>query len=1123
MKFPVACRRFYPIKESEIHPVSSILEAQDKQPLRLKPLSDGAYFLYAKSCQITTMAIDAFTKVNTSLADVLCLNLIYNKLKAITVESAIIDSSPFILAGCVDYFTPSQISDHSQKSILSLVILGYLMTERITEKPEISHMAYRIMHKAAGIFSFITLHTYSYQIGYNFGQKVFASFETERYINQVTKDNLSILTAIISTGCILPALLLQLAKFIDKSKLFYEARRGFGTQSSRLASIQVGMTSEVNSALILYDHFMKQLMCPERLFQYFIVSLNVLKDTDTDQKDPLKKNPVVFLNKIRNVWLLAIDSIAQAKSDFFYKSEEIYFDQKANSQIFNVIRAGRSMRGIQRYQLRVGDLVSMDQVVRITCDQATGHKKMSVTMSGYLIQTDEGQSLKKVAISLVELNGENQAVILIPAQKPKTKKELQSVDLLTIPTQGSILPGAEIISFDNGNPEASPAGLYLQIAKACVILPSHKAKTPLSLIQIKDLKKKLIITSLVFAALAAPPLMEYKTVPLRLKKLIQYYGAQFVDKFSQVFSESQTIIPLVSEVLLEMVNSNLVKEVNQKLEHKMLLNDVLCVSDLFEFLRQKKLKIFSDKTGTVTETFMILKDIKPIQEAINLKAVVKAFATTYSDQKTESEENEIKRYLFDVHGITLETKPTSGHYGALEKTLSHKQSKPITFTSKRLGLFNDWGGQFTLRLEEGSKPVLVFCGIPRAQLAATPLFQAYQDYELQELENMKERKESLTRDWCIAECQISSDHERRFDEASYIEDLLEKKMAIQVILEELKHDLVCLGVFQIDNPIKKGAKDAIRKWKAASIDFMLITGDTKNASKLIASKLYDCPLENVYDLESLVTLQDFETEDLSRHCVIFNDTTPASLELLDRLNAKKELKPNLIFCQMKDVDKKILCDHAKNQGFFIMASGDGCNDLLMFNSAHIALANSAHDGSFAKGVQEAATFTDQQIKQLMENKEASIYELLDLEAGKKSLFLKPFARMSNTQPKIITALMAKSLKSMAVPRILGKLTKEIPGQFGAFLAYDGAYLSAIYKASLDTASTPLLNRAVHQDRLPLIVLITSLAIASLQSMYAYTYYNEQITTSSMLALNLALAVSGLFVFLAPPGYKAQSE
>jgi hypothetical protein len=1129
--FNLCRRRPAPLAHSE-DPPSSVLLIQDLDPKRFQPIFEASRAMQNQVARIFNLACDAFSRFNSSLSEVFFISELMRRFRSLTITTLAQELSPYILAYSAFYLQESlrlssPLKTDCMKMTLGFVMLGYLLTEKYTEIPRFCHPLSKIAHQAAAIFTLSLLHFTAYHSASRYAEIGLDPLVEERYISHETLDNLSILAGIVSTAFLLPKASISSAKLIDQMKRKIDKSLGLKTQAACATELGFGMTSEINGSMILYNHFTTQMNDPERLFQYFIVSLNVLKDVSIpdprNPQAPPKKGLSLVLNKTRNLWLLAADSFIKASTDYALRAQEIEADIRANLHSYTCIRNGKQIQNVLRHQLEVGDLVSLDQAVQVFEDPSLHTSRIKAQLSGYLIQMGPSKKPKKVAISLVELNGENHPVILLPSLKIRSKKECKTIDLFSVPIDMAILPGTEFLSFDNDSHSPSSEGLYVQIADASQIKQVHQLKQPYSLQSAKDLKKKLIYASLFFSQIAALPLMNYRSQPMRFKKMFQYYGTEFVDKFTQVFSEAQTIIPLVSEVALEMVNHTLMKEINAKLEHKLSQNNALCIADLFEFLKQKKVKIFSDKTGTITETFMTLRSLYHEGTIESLDMMVRAFATSFSDQKTEAEENEIKRYFEAHHDIMIHAEADAGKVGSFIKTISQTGKDPIRFQSKKLGLFTDFGGQFSLRIEDGKDPVCVFCGIPRAPFSGTKLESSYKAYEAIEEASWEERKESLTRDWCIAEHVLSAEDYEALQKGLLISDPEESHHQLSIVLNSLLPHFSQIGVFRIDNPLKQGAKDAIVRWKTAGIDFMLITGDTKNASFKIAKKLYRTDDACLLDENALMLNDDVFETDLSLSTVVLTNTSKASLELLDKLNHLGPKKPSIIFAQMKDIDKKRLVDHMKSKDNFIIASGDGCNDILMLNSSHIAIANSAHDGTFARGLEEVATITDLQIKQLMAHKESTIYELFDIDQGKSSLFLNHFARLANTQPKVITSLMAKSLKSIAIPRLLGKFTRELPFQFGALLSYDALFLTATYQACLTTANTPLIIEPVNRSIVPLAVLVTSLAIAAIQSMYAYSFHEEQITTYPMLTVNLLLAASSLYVLLDPPGFRSHAR
>jgi hypothetical protein len=1111
---------------------ASLLDAVETRPQRFRALLDTGEFLRLGAIRLSYAVYGTFNKLGDSFADIFCLKALVKFFQETSCLSLLQGSSPYLIVGGGEYLISRNAQDFYQfdksKIITSFLLFGFFMSYKISEQPRNQNSFLQVLHQAASIWSIYNLHVQTYRSSLQMADNYLSMQVHDGLIVEDTKDSLSLLTGLITSMVILPKLMLIAACAINKQNQKQDRLEGRGSQNSQTAPIANGLTKEINLAMLFYEHFTSQLFEPSRLYQYFIVSLNVLKDVDII--DPLNPNPPPnngwsrIVKRTRNVWLLVADSFLKARNYLTHNLSLIHNDTEINLKTYTVIRDGVIIKNICRFELMVGDLVSVEQAINVVDDPAKGSSRNIASLSGYLVQLDNPDKLKKVAVSLVELNGENRPLILCPLQEGKKKSSCVPVDLLTVPLTAGILPGTEFLSFDNEHSEASSEGLYLQIAAVSETLQHIAEPIAFSAQETALVKTRLIKGVLFITSMAALFLMRHKNPELPTKKIIQFYGTEFVDKFTQVFVEAQAFIPLISEVLIELINNELLKEINKGMKDKFTLNKALCTADLFEFLHRKKVRIYSDKTGTVTEAFMVMRDIVYVDKPGAREKIAKAFATIFSDQKTEAEENEIKRYFSATQGLVIESNPIPNQAESFCKKITHLDGDSEEFTTKRLGLFTELGGQFCLRLEPGHSPSLVFFGIPRdaegpdQKFHETQVLEAYRKYEQTQLANPKPRMESLTRDWLLSEAELTKEAYTALTEALECEEPKKARQLVKEQLNGLLKDLDPMGIFQIDNPIKAKAIDAIRDWNRAGIGFRLITGDNKNAAKLIAVKLFPDQSLTIYDSESLNHLENWQTRDLAQATVIFTDTKSETLEILDRLDNMGSQKPNIIFCQMKDVDKKILVDHAKTQGLFIIANGDGCNDILMLKSAHISIGDAALDGSFSRGVKEASTFTDLQLGQLMKSEKKTLYQLLDLHKGKESVFLNHFAPIANTQPKIISALVCKCLKSAAIPKMLGLFTREIPHQFSLMLAYDAIFFAAIHQASMATASITFVAEPISHSYIPIVAMIFSVALAALQSGYCYYYQNEQITTMPLLVTNLFVSIGGLYFFMAPPGY-----
>lgn len=1026
---------------------------------------------------------------------------VFSKMEHLTPRNI----APYIIAIAAQYNLPDSTLADVTKLAAACAILSYSLGQWITTQAPDQNAVAKVLERAACAWALMQAHIMSYKAASGGAEGVLTPLQQQNLISEETQRGLALLSGIMATGVVIPSLMLRGARLMSQHQSQREQAEGLGTQRSAIAALPQGSTPEVSTALQTYDFFNQQLSNPTAVFQYGLVALNALRDQGS------------AMRKMRNVWLLAAVTLSDLSKHLARETVNLSEDARINAMTYTVVRDGQTIENVRRDALKVGDLVRLSDAVQTVHDEKSGETRSRALLSGYLMQRAGEDPLQPV-ISLVELNGESKPLILAPPRQEKTTAECKPLELGQVQNTAAIFPGTLFLSLDNSGKEVTPDQLYLQIAAAPVSSQSHPEKTAFSTQQTAGLQARLIGGVLAASLLATVALTPFSTEAEGSLAAVAY-ATGLVDSFTQAFGQLQTLIPLTAPVMTSMINQTLTAELNAKLDGRPIsVNNALLVADMFDFLKKGLVRIYSDKTGTVTETRMVMRGFEGIPE--HDERVVSAFATTYSAQKTEEEENEIRRY-YREKGIKIESEMVAGDSNSLMKTISRDGKDPITFKSTRVGLFTDFGGQFTIRQEIGKPPVLIFCGVPKEadagdRFKGTPLMDAYNNYARKASlpENQAARQDSLTRDWCIAEAELTPENHQALLKALAMEDPNAAKQALKEVIHAVKGNFKYLGTFQIDNPIKPGAREAIRQWNTQGIGFMMITGDTRNAAKMIAKKLYPDRSEGVYEAGTLP--QGFETQDLSKSTVVLSDTTPETLALLDQLEGMGAKRPNVIFSQMKESDKGRLVEHAKAKGLFIIANGDGSNDLQMLHAAHVAIGDAALDGSFARGVHEASNLTDSQVRQLMGTTAGSFYELFDIHTGEESRFLKMFTRMANTQPKVVTALLVKSLKSLALTSAIGWNTQEMKGQFPMMLGYDAAFLASLRHITLSTADTRLFDRPLGESHIPYTTLAGSMAVAGAQSFYHYFFSDHQITSIPTLLINLTASVAAMRVALGPP-------
>jgi hypothetical protein len=354
-------KKFLNYRTSSENGPSSLLDAVENDPQRLKPVWDLLGLAKRHIHHIGGHIYERCSQLGGSFTDIFGIDLLFQKLQQANLSSAVETVSPYLLAGLTEYMLKAPEDFEKQmlvdpaKFAASCIILGYMMSHRITEQVSQNFVVKKVMQQAASIWSLVNLHIMSYQAAYLTSDLFLSPMLEDNFITSETKNCINLLAGILGTGIILPKLMLLMAGSINKHLLKKEHLEGKGTQSSKTAAITNGLTSEVNLALQMDDHLLKQLSDPSRLFQYFIVTLNVLKDVDIP--DPALVNPPkkegwdLVVKKTRNVWLLVAESFMKAKIDLTDRLTDIAKDTEINQQQYTVIRNGVKIENVYRYQL----------------------------------------------------------------------------------------------------------------------------------------------------------------------------------------------------------------------------------------------------------------------------------------------------------------------------------------------------------------------------------------------------------------------------------------------------------------------------------------------------------------------------------------------------------------------------------------------------------------------------------------------------------------------------------------------------------------------------------------------------------------------------------------------------
>ena len=201
---------------------------------------------------------------------------------------------------------------------------------------------------------------------------------------------------------------------------------------------------------------------------------------------------------------------------------------------------------------------------------------------------------------------------------------------------------------------------------------------------------------------------------------------------------------------------------------------------------------------------------------------------------------------------------------------------------------------------------------------------------------------------------------------------------------------------------------------------------------------------------------------------------------------------------MSTEGKRILARYLKDHHYFVVANGDGTNDVMMMKNSNLVIAHHSDDGSFAPGVDALANISEEQLKRLF-GSQKTFYELFDINLP-KSLFY-PIAPFSELTGKPTMALALKSGKmTFDLAKTVGADVAEMNQQHWYSVAFDLLWLWISFYEINESSDLPMDNRNINASRLISNTMGIALIIAVVQSFANYALYNESTNLTSMLIM-----------------------
>ncbi len=892
-------------------------------------------------------------------------------------------------------------------------------------------------------------------------------------------DEYSLIASLGASALIVPSGISYLTQ--KAQDLLVRRQYNKGAQRSDTAIISSGLTS-ISNLYFQINHFIaSELMVSSRTFQLGLISHNI-RYADR------------IVQKFRNLPALLTDLAPSTIKKMRLQQEKLDYDYEYNHKMHQVLRItedGTYFISVPRYQLRSGDLVYCDGSIDLDSVPVSGELvALKRDVKRNFTQTVEQQ---KFSVNLKAQNGED--VWIEHLTKPDFSSVYKKVDLYAVRDgkQAGVLVGDKLNLYGNDT-------IFIQVKPEKELLLSSNYEKRAVIDEIIAARKKTsvlhsILGSVIMAAFLRRDIISMPGETLKL-----------------MFTLFQTMIPFSEAFLRETVNSRLMKKLNTNLRDQPLETiDALRVVDLCNALGgyyrdrfSKGVAIISDKTGTLTTTKMNVlglwtADMAPeVQELLKEKEKLllpketkwlqsfEVFCSAFTNNTKELEPEEhaiaalFKSLLNNQHCLKLEIHGNN----RFKKFISSKDSQKEIDTV-HLGLYRTFGGRFTL-VKDGLEHYLVFCGVPKQDaFKDSPLLEAYS--------RMKSRTGVLSRDWCLGRAALSE------QDFTALYELFSKDNKAEIEQFILDHPDLCAGfnyhgTFIIDNPVKKGAEHFIAQCREISVPVFVATGDTTKAAENIAKVLCPSHAKNIIIINAKKIKLDNDSFN-EEHCspqstVIFSGVNEEVLAIFQQLmDRKPEQRPVIIFAEMSTEGKGILARYLKEQHYFVVANGDGSNDVMMMKTANMVIAHPNDDGTFAPGVGALANISEEQLRKLF-GSHKSFYELFDINLP-KSLFIQRFAPLANSQEKPSMALALKSGKmTFELARAVGAEVTEMNQQHWYSVAFDLMWLWISFYEINESSDLPMDNRNINASRLISNTMGIALAVGILQALANYAVFNE---------------------------------
>ena len=180
--------------------------------------------------------------------------------------------------------------------------------------------------------------------------------------------------------------------------------------------------------------------------------------------------------------------------------------------------------------------------------------------------------------------------------------------------------------------------------------------------------------------------------------------------------------------------------------------------------------------------------------------------------------------------------------------------------------------------------------------------------------------------------------------------------------EVLEQDLTAVGIWGIQDPLRKGISEAIAKCRIAGIKVIMCTGDNLDTAIAISKNagiVTEAEAEGENAEYTCTTGKDFRDKVGEELQEDIDEKTGKKISSVANVNEFKKFYQNLrVLARAQPLDKKILVTGIQGQGGVVAVTGDGSNDAPALKKADVGFSMGITGTDIAKGASDIILLDD---------------------------------------------------------------------------------------------------------------------------------------------------------------------